>query len=41
LRREELRARLAAGWAVVRRRPDAVIAAGLVAGVVLMILHWS
>lgn len=29
------------GWTVVRRRPDVVLAAGLVVGVLVMILHWS
>lgn len=30
-----------AAWAAVRRRPDAVIAAGVVLGVLVMLLHWS
>lgn len=29
------------GWAAVRRRPDAVLVAGVVVGVLVMILHWS
>jgi hypothetical protein len=29
------------GWAALRRRPDAVLVAGVVIGVVVMILHWS
>jgi len=28
-------------WAAARRRPDALLAAALVMGVVAMILHWS
>jgi hypothetical protein len=34
------RDRLQRGWAVLRRRPDAALVAGVVAGVVVMILHW-
>jgi len=35
------RERLRLGWAAIRRRPDAVLVAVLVAGVLVMILHWS
>jgi hypothetical protein len=28
-------------WAALRRRPDVILVAGLVVGVVVMILHWS
>ena len=34
------RARARRAWAEVRRRPDAVVALALFAGVVAMILHW-
>lgn len=28
-------------WATLRRRPDVILVAGLVVGVLVMILHWS
>lgn len=28
-------------WATLRRRPDVILVAGLVLGVLVMILHWS
>ncbi len=33
--------RVAAGWSAARQRPEAILAAALVGGVVVMILHWS
>ncbi len=35
------RERARAAWAAIRRRPDALLAAGVVLGVVVMLLHWS
>jgi hypothetical protein len=28
-------------WAALRRRPDVILVAGVVVGVLVMILHWS
>jgi hypothetical protein len=28
-------------WATLRRRPDVILLAGVVVGVLVMILHWS
>jgi hypothetical protein len=41
LRSEAARERGRRAWATVRRRPDVVLAAVLVAGVVVMVLHWT
>ncbi len=35
------RRRLGLAWAAARRRSDAVLLGAVVAGVVMMILHWS
>ncbi len=35
------RERLRLGWATARHHPDVVLAAVLVVGVLVMILHWS
>jgi hypothetical protein len=41
LRDPALREALGAGWRAARRRPEAVLAAVLVTGVAVMVLHWS
>ncbi len=37
----EARERVRLAWAALRRRPDTIIVAGVVLGVVVMLLHWS
>jgi hypothetical protein len=39
--RPAVRARARLAWGEIRRRPDAVVALALFAGVVAMILHWG
>lgn len=37
----EARERAAVAWIAIRRRRDALITAGVVLGVLVMLLHWS
>ena len=39
--RRRARATILAGWRRARRRPEAVLAAVVVLGVAVMVLHWS
>lgn len=41
LGRPETRDRARRAWAALRRRRDVILVAGLVVGVLVMILHWS